>query len=76
MFLRARPPDTPVIVASNLGRPGERVEVTTLWSFDPAAIDMLTIVLIGASTSRVLTRPNGERRAFTPRGYASKALAS
>ncbi len=76
MFLRARPPDTPVIVASNLGRPGERVEVTTLWSFDPAAIDMLTIVLIGASTSRVLTRPSGERRAFTPRGYAGKALAS
>lgn len=75
MFLKARPGDTPVVVASSLGRPGQNVEVTTLSAFEPAQVDMLTIVLIGASTSRVLTRSSGARRAYTPRGYASKAPA-
>ena len=73
LFLRDRPPETPVIVASNLGRPGEKVEVTTLWSFDPTSVDMLTIVLIGASTSRVIARGSGKSFAYTPRGYAAKA---
>ena len=35
---------------------------------------MLTIVLIGASTSRVFPGPNG-LRAYTPRGYEKKAGA-
>jgi cobalt-precorrin 5A hydrolase / precorrin-3B C17-methyltransferase len=73
LFLRDRPPETPVIVASNLGRPAEKVEVTTLWSFDPTSVDMLTIVLIGASTSRVIARGSGKSFAYTPRGYAAKA---
>ena len=33
---------------------------------------MLTIVLIGASTSRVLKRGDGRTLAFTPRGYAAR----
>lgn len=73
VFLRHRPLETPVIVASNLGRPAERVEVKTLASFDPAVVDMLTIVLIGASTSRTLKRGSGATVAFTPRGYHVKA---
>lgn len=74
-FRAHRPPETPVIVASNLGRPAERVTVTTLAAFDPKIVDMLTIVLIGASTSRVLKRGNGQTIAFTPRGYHVKAGA-
>jgi len=72
LFLRERPPETPVIVASNLGRPAEKIEITTIAAFDPARVDMLTIVLIGSSTSRVLTRGTGRRYAYTPRGYAAK----
>jgi len=75
VFAIHRPPDTPVIVAGNLGRPAERVTVTTLAGFDPTAVDMLTIVLIGASTSRALKRGNGKTVAFTPRGYHVKAEA-
>lgn len=74
VFLAHRPPETPVIVARSLGRHDETVEVTTLAAFDPAAIDMLTIVLFGASTSRAFTRGTGQTVAFTPRGYASKEL--
>src|SRR5690606_25692401 len=65
-----RRPDTPVIVARNLGRADEAVEVVDLASFDPQAVDMLTIVLVGASTSRAFRRGDGRTVAFTPRGYA------
>ena len=76
VFARHRPPDTPVVVARNLGRPDEQVSVTPLAEFDPETVDMLTIVLIGSSTSRAFTRGDGRTVAFTPRGYARKAEAA
>jgi len=72
IFLEHRPPDTPVVIGSNLGRPSQRVRVVTLEAFDPREIDMLTIVLFGASTSKAFLRGDG-LRAYTPRGYAAKA---
>ncbi len=72
IFLRHRPPQTPVIVARQLGRPEQKVEVTTLAAFDPETIDMLTIVMIGASSSRAIRRPDGRAAAYTPRGYDRK----
>jgi cobalt-precorrin 5A hydrolase/precorrin-3B C17-methyltransferase len=72
-FLAHRPADTPVIVASNLGRREQRVKVVPLAEFDPAEVDMLTIVLIGATASRSFQRGDGSTVAFTPRGYANKA---
>jgi cobalt-precorrin 5A hydrolase/precorrin-3B C17-methyltransferase len=74
IFRGERPPETPVIVASNLGRAEERITVTTLADFDPTTVDMLTIVLIGASTSRAFNRGDGRTVAYTPRGYAKKAV--
>lgn len=68
ILLKARPADTPVVVARELDRRGERVAVTTLKAFDPDSIDMLTLVLIGATSTRV--SPGG--RVYTPRGYAAK----
>ena len=75
IFLRARPPATPVVVASNLGRSTDALTTTTLAAFDPHAVDMLTIVVIGASASRAFTRGDGRTIAYTPRGYARKASA-
>lgn len=71
IFLEHRPPDTPVVIGSNLGRPTQRVRVVTLEAFDPTEIDMLTIVLFGASTSKAFLRGDG-LKAYTPRGYAKK----
>lgn len=76
LFLAHRPADTPVILASNLGRADEQVRVETLESFDPGSIDMLTIVLIGSSASRSFQRGNGQTVTFTPRGYERKAEAA
>lgn len=76
IFARHRSPETPVIVARNLGRSEEQVSVTPLAEFDPETVDMLTIVLIGSSTSRTFVRGDGRTVAFTPRGYAKKAEAA
>ena len=70
LLLRARPPETPVIIARNLGRNGETIERTTLGAFDTTQADMLSLVLIGSSATRALD--NGLPYIYTPRGYARK----
>lgn len=73
VFRQHRPNDTPVILASSLGRPEEHVRIVPLGELDVSEIDMLTVVLIGSSQSRAFTRGDGKTVAFTPRGYAKKA---
>ncbi len=73
ILLSTRPAATPVIVARNLGRAGEDVAVTTLAGFDPARVDMLTLVIVGSSTTRLATH-GGRAWVHTPRGYAAKEL--
>lgn len=72
VFLGHRPSATPVIIGRSLGRPEQQLKVTTLAEFDPTQVDMLSIVLIGSSTSRAFTRGDGRTVAFTPRGYEKK----
>lgn len=67
-----RPRDTPVIIASNLGRPEESVRIVPLKDFDPGVVDMLTLVMVGSSQSKSLLRGDGQAYAYTPRGYAKK----
>ncbi len=67
-----RPPDTPVIVATNLGRPEENVRIRKFSEFDPEEVDMLTLVMVGSSQSKSITRGDGKTYAYTPRGYAKK----
>ena len=60
-----RPPHTPAAIVRNASRPGEQVTLTTVADFDPEAVDMLSIVIVGASTSRTVAG-----RMVTPRGYS------
>jgi cobalt-precorrin 5A hydrolase / cobalt-factor III methyltransferase / precorrin-3B C17-methyltransferase len=76
LLLKARSADTPVAIARNLGRDGEALHVTTLAALDPAEVDMLSIVLIGSSTTRRIKRPDGGEWVYTPRGYDSKSEAA
>ena len=71
IFSAHRPPDTPVIVARNLGRGDERVEIVSLSDFDPATVDMLTLVLIGSAATRRVDAA-GRLWVYTPRGYSAK----
>lgn len=71
ILLQHRPADTPVIIARNLGRPGETISVVDLADLDAETVDMLSLVLVGNSESRAVRR--GERLwVYTPRGYAKK----
>jgi cobalt-precorrin 5A hydrolase/precorrin-3B C17-methyltransferase len=71
-LLKKRPADTPVILARNLGREGERVAVVDLAALDIDAVDMLTLVIVGSSETRRVARPDGGVWVYTPRGYAAK----
>lgn len=57
----------PVMLARAVGRADERVEIATLATVDPARIDMATLVLVGSSTTRLVTRPSGRPWVLTPR---------
>ena len=71
ILLAHRPATTPVVLASNLGRTEEAVQFRTLASLEVDEVDMLTLVLVGASSSRHL-QVGMEDKAYTPRGYANK----
>ncbi|MGH7039682.1 MAG: SAM-dependent methyltransferase, partial [Stellaceae bacterium] len=70
ILLRHRPPATPVVLARNLGRAGEVVRTIALCDLGTAAIDMLTIVLVGSRRTRRLTAD--PRFLYTPRGYLDR----
>ncbi len=67
-----RPPNTPVIIASNLGRAEEKVAIVRFADFNPDDVDMLTLVMVGSSQSKSVRRGDGKTYAYTPRGYAKK----
>jgi cobalt-precorrin 5A hydrolase / precorrin-3B C17-methyltransferase len=67
-----RSADTPVVLASNLGRPDEHVRILTFSEFKPEDVDMLTLVMVGSSQSKAFKRGDGQTYAYTPRGYAKK----
>lgn len=71
ILLQHRPADTPVMLASSLGRPEEYVRYRRLADLEVDEVDMLTVVLVGSSNSRLAQLGEGPRM-FTPRGYARK----
>jgi cobalt-precorrin 5A hydrolase/precorrin-3B C17-methyltransferase len=64
IFMLHRPASTPAAVLTDIGRPGESVSRTTLGDVDPSTVGMLSLVVIGASTTRWVGG-----RMVTPRGY-------
>jgi len=74
ILLRHRPGETPVLLATSLGRPEESLRYRRLDALDVDEVDMLTVVLVGSSQSRIVARGEGPRM-YTPRGYAKKAFA-
>ncbi|UNT01126.1 precorrin-3B C(17)-methyltransferase [Streptomyces tubbatahanensis] len=56
VLLEHRAPDTPVVVARDVGGEGERVHVVRLAELDPAQVDMRTLLIVGSSQTRAQTR--------------------
>ncbi len=69
ILLRYRPASTPVVLASSLGRPEEEIRFRDLGRLEVDEVDMLTVVMVGASTSQIMDHRGG-KAVFTPRGYA------
>lgn len=75
ILLTKRKPDTPVVLARQLGRSDEKIDVITLGELTPDHADMLTLVMIGGEDTRVIER--GQKRwVYTPRGYGGKMDAA
>ncbi|MEB3171006.1 MAG: precorrin-3B C(17)-methyltransferase [Synechococcaceae cyanobacterium] len=69
LLLEGRPATTPVVLARQLGRPEEQVQLHSLGDLPVEAVDMLTLVLVGNSTSR-----QQDGWMVTPRGYPGAEL--
>jgi precorrin-3B C17-methyltransferase len=68
-----RAPETPVMFARAISRPDETIRVTTLAEAREAPADMATVVIIGASTTRLIPRTAGTPFVYTSRKVAGAA---
>ena len=62
-----RTPATPVVVARAVGRDEQSVTVTCLRDLDQTSVDMMTLLIVGSTGTRVTGG-----RVYTPRGYRAK----
>jgi cobalt-precorrin 5A hydrolase / precorrin-3B C17-methyltransferase len=69
LLLQYRSKATPVIVARDVGRVGQRVTIKTLGNLSAADADMRTTLLIGSSQTRVIEQPGQRSWVYTPRSY-------
>jgi cobalt-precorrin 5A hydrolase/precorrin-3B C17-methyltransferase len=70
LLLEGRPASTPVVLARQLGRDGEQVSLHELGTLPIETVDMLTLVLVGNSSSRMQ-----DDWMVTPRGYPGAELS-
>ncbi|MGI9085725.1 MAG: precorrin-2 C(20)-methyltransferase [Aeromicrobium sp.] len=68
VLLERRSPDTVVVVGRGVGRAEESLTVTTLGALDPDTIDMKSLIIVGASGTRVTS----SGRVWTPRFSTEK----
>ncbi len=66
VLLEHKDAGTIVIVGRNVGREGERLEVTTLGELDPTTIDMSCLVIVGCAGTRVDNHGVWSPRFVTP----------
>lgn len=64
ILLTERPATTPVAIVRQVCRPEQEVHLTTLGELTVTPVDMLTVVIVGNSATRLLGG-----RLVTPRGY-------
>ncbi|MBE9008998.1 precorrin-3B C(17)-methyltransferase, partial [Pseudanabaenaceae cyanobacterium LEGE 13415] len=69
LLLNYRAPDTPIVLARNLGRSGQQTQVKRLGDLSIDDADMRTVILIGSSKTRSIPRSDGGVWVYTPRRY-------
>jgi precorrin-3B C17-methyltransferase len=63
---------TPVAFARAVGRQDERLTLTTLGAADVSLVDMATLVIVGSSETRMLSRDGAPKWLLTPRSYGNE----
>jgi precorrin-2 C20-methyltransferase/precorrin-3B C17-methyltransferase len=69
LLLEVRKPDTPVVLARDVGGPTEVIRIQALGDLDTDVIDMRTLILVGSSQTQRVDRATGETVVWTPRRY-------
>ncbi|MFJ8823972.1 precorrin-2 C(20)-methyltransferase [Streptomyces sp. NPDC102467] len=69
LLLELRLPDTPVVLARDVGGPEESVRTIRLADLDPAVVDMRTLLIVGSSQTQAVVRADGSTVTWTPRRY-------
>ncbi|MGY5132769.1 precorrin-3B C(17)-methyltransferase [Streptomyces nigrescens] len=69
LLLEHRAPDTPVILARDIGGPEESVRTVHLADLDPHQVDMRTLLIVGSSQTQAVRRDDGTQVVWTPRRY-------
>ena len=77
ILLQNRSPETPVLLARNLGRDDEAIKLIKLAELDVSLTDMMTVVIVGNQDSRAFRlgdRSKGSEgwHSYTPRGYGPR----
>lgn len=77
ILLKCRSPETPALIARNLGRDEEAIRLIKLADLDVSLTDMTTVVIVGNRDSRSFR--SGDRskgsdgwHSYTPRGYGPR----
>lgn len=71
ILLQWRSPQTPIVLARNLGRKGQTVTVKLLEQLAVTDADMRTVILIGSSKTRIIQQGDKKQWIYTPRHYYS-----
>jgi precorrin-3B C17-methyltransferase len=66
------PPAAPVVFATAVSRPDEKIDIVELAAADPARADMRTLVMVGSAATRLIARPGQRPWVYTPR-FAEEA---
>jgi cobalt-precorrin 5A hydrolase/precorrin-3B C17-methyltransferase len=69
---RYRAPETPVTLGRDVGRPAQRLIITTLGELTVEQVDSRTMVLVGSSVTCRFPRADGGQWVYTPRWYPHK----
>ncbi|MGW4695861.1 precorrin-2 C(20)-methyltransferase [Kitasatospora cineracea] len=76
LLLEYRSPQTPVVLARDVGGPTERVRTVALAELDPADVDMRTLLLVGSTQTRRVRRGDDTEVVWTPRRYPEEQQGS
>ena len=71
LLRRLKALSTPVAFARAVGRPDERLILTTLRDADVSLVDMATLVIVGSAETRYVEREGKQPWMLTPRSYGA-----